>query len=107
MKKVTCFILLAALSAFAGDKPKTLGVKEIERVKLENLQLKAKLTQRVKSEADGNFQRDMNALVEYANEVRKEHGWGDAVQFNVDTLQFVDAPKPAEPAKDAPGATKK
>jgi hypothetical protein len=95
-------ILCLSIAGFSQEKssptpaaPKQdFAPTEIQRLKLENLQLKAKLAQAEQAKAQANFQGSLNELFTYSNTVRTENKWGEDVSFDVDSLKFTGtAPK--------------
>jgi len=106
-------LLLSALVALAQDGQPTLktgvGPKLLEPTELQSLRLQVKqkdalLARNLLEQAQGNFQKALDALKDEGDRVKAENGWKDA-QFDPSTLQFaVPAAPPAVPA--APPAKK-
>lgn len=108
------FILITALmlgtlwvaAALAQTPPQTAVLKptDVQALKLENLQLKAKLAQQQAQVAQAQFVQAMSELNAEAEKVKKENGWDERTQFDANTVAFIAAP--AKPAVAAPVAKK-
>jgi hypothetical protein len=98
-------LLLSALVALAQDGQPTLktgvGPKLLEPTELQSLRLQVKqkdalLARNLLEQAQGNFQKALDALKDEGDRVKAENGWKDA-QFDPSTLQFaVPAAPPAK-----------
>jgi hypothetical protein len=112
MKFILVVMVLLGL-AMAQDKPK-FEPSDIQHLKLENIQLKAKLAQQSWSTKAYQLPEftaanaALTALQQECTKVVQENKWPASVSCNVDTLQFYDtAPKKAEVKPEAKPEEKK
>lgn len=113
-KAILAIVLLASVGAAAQSPTVSagnLGAKmiekntrdfvptEMQRLKLENLQLKAKLAQADQAKAQAKFQGAVSELYSYSNDVRAENKWGEEVTFDIDSLKYSGPPQKESPAK--------
>ena len=93
------------------DKPK-FQPTEVQSLRLQVKQKDAQLAQRDLSDACGGgpgaplgrlqqaFQQAFTNLTGEAEKIKQENKWPTSTQFDPNTLQFAEPPKPAPPPKD-------
>ena len=121
------FVLrLAIVVAFVGgaaipqEKPKPpacppCAPSEVQKLKIENAQLRAGIAQRDLTAAQRAWNEAAAALKAEADAIKKENGWPDDTQFDMQTLKFTPSnnagldhkpgpapPKPQEEKKEKP-----
>lgn len=94
MKQFILFVLCAA-SLFAQDKPApTYEPSEIQRLKLENAQLKLLVIALQIQPLEQKRQEQYSALLQACEAIRKENKWPENVKCDPATLKFqAEAPK--------------
>jgi predicted FMN-binding regulatory protein PaiB len=98
-------ILVLSIAGFSQEKSSPtppakapdFALTEVQKLRLENLQLKAKLKQNEASQAQATFQQALSELVATANSVKEANKWPNDTEFNLDTLTFSAPPPPAKP----------
>lgn len=107
-----CFLAVAyglwpVTSQAQSSAPAELKPTEIQAVKLENLQLKARIAQQNWVLAKSQYDASMSALLQYCDDVKKENAWAKEVSCDPNTLKFSLPPKPAPaPTPAAEGKSK-
>lgn len=94
----------APWAIFAQDKtpapaPVKYELSEVQKLRLENLQLKAKLAQQTYNEAQAGFNIALTALNTEAHKVMVDNKWPEDSQFDFDHLTFSAPPPKPEPPK--------
>lgn len=103
---ITVLMLGCSIAALAQTPPPAaLKPSETQALKLENLQLKAKLAQQQAQVAQAQFAQAMSELNAEVEKVKRENGWDERTQFDANTVAFIAVP--AKPAVAAPAAAKK
>ena len=100
--------VLAQEKATAEAKGPPYIPSEVQKLKLENAQLRAGIAQRDLTAAQKAWNEAAAALNAEAAAIKKENGWPDDVAFDFQTLRFSpapagqrdkDTPAPSPPAK--------
>lgn len=104
------FPVAFGLSAPLQEKPPAAGKAaekfeptEVQKLKLENAQLRAGIAQRDLTAAQRAWNEAAAALKAEADAIKKENGWPDDTQFDMQTLKFTEKPpKSPEEKKEKP-----
>jgi hypothetical protein len=95
-------IVLMNIQAMAQSPPaSTYQPTEVQSLRLQVAQRDAQLAQRDVVAANQRFQAAVAALSTAGERVKQENKWPDDVHFDLDTLNFSQAPA-KEPAKKEP-----
>lgn len=96
MQKYLILFLCFLSSGSAQTKPAAPVYEptEIQRLRLENAQLRVQLIGTAIQPLQQRYQEQLMILAKLCEEVRKENKWPQDIECDVRTLQFVPRPKP-------------